>query len=125
MNESGLAPYRARKTMFDDRSDNVQKILMVIGQIPKGKVATYGQIAKLAGIPRNSRQVGSVLRNLPVGSGIPWYRVVNSKGEISERGDGDCTRTQRDALEEEQVCFNERSRISLKEYGWDPGAMDV
>jgi methylated-DNA-protein-cysteine methyltransferase-like protein len=106
--------------LLDDTSDNVQKILTVIRQIPKGKVATYGQIARLAGIPRNARQVGSVLRKLKVGANVPWFRVVNSKGEISQRGSGGCTPIQRQALEEENVSFDDKSRISLKQFGWQP-----
>ena len=69
--------------MLED--DNANCILMIVKQIPHGKVATYGQIAKLAGIPRNSRQVGTVLKTLPENSGVPWFRVVNSRGEISDR----------------------------------------
>ncbi len=111
--------------MLSESSDNVQKILMVIRQIPKGKVATYGQIAKLAGIPRNARQVGAVLRKLKVGANVPWYRVVNSKGEISQRGNNGCTPIQRQALEEEKVGFDAKSRISLKEFGWQPDSLGL
>jgi len=106
--------------MFDDKSDNAKKILTVVRQIPKGKVATYGQIASLAGIPRNSRQVGSVLKNLATGSRVPWFRVVNSKGEISLRADGKYNQVQRQALEEEKVRFDHKARISLDEFGWKP-----
>ena len=93
---------------------------MIVRQIPKGKVATYGQIARLAGIPRNSRQVGSVLRSLNDAK-IPWYRVVNSKGEISQRGDGSSCNIQRQALEEEKIEFDGRGRISLARFGWEAG----
>jgi len=101
----------------------------MISQIPEGRVATYGQIAKLAGFPRNARQVGAVLRSLPVGSKVPWFRVVNSKGEISRRAsteirsgnrklDRDCESDQRLLLEAEGVLFDEKSRVVLKEFRW-------
>lgn len=104
--------------MFDD--DNVNCILTIVKQIPRGKVATYGQVARLAGIPRNSRQVGTVLKTLPENSGVPWFRVVNSRGEISDRGDGTTRGRQRARLENEDVAFDERSRIPLDQFRWQP-----
>ena len=100
------------------KSNNVQAILTMVAQIPRGHVATYGQIARLAGIPRNSRQVGTVLKTLPHNSGVPWYRVVNSKGEISQRGKAVFESCQRETLEAEGVKFDVRGRICLKEFGW-------
>ena len=100
-------------------SDNVSRIITMVLQIPAGCVATYGQIAKLAGIPKNSRQVGSVLKNLP-GDDVPWFRVVNSKGEISQRGNASCVFNQRQALEEEGVEFDARGRVNLKQFQWRP-----
>ena len=99
-------------------SNNVQAILTMVAQIPRGRVATYGQIARLAGIPRNSRQVGTVLKTLSPNSGVPWFRVVNSKGEISQRGNADFESFQRETLEAEGVTFDGRRRICLKEFGW-------
>ena len=103
-------------------NENVEKILTVICQIPKGSVATYGQIAKIAGIPRNARQVGRVLRDLSDAS-VPWHRVVNSKGEISRGNatDTECTSIQREALEEEKVAFDAKGRVLLSKYQWQPG----
>ncbi len=98
--------------------ENTASILTMIQQIPVGKVATYGQIAKLAGIPRNSRQVGSVLRSLPHDSGIPWHRVVNARGQISQRGSGDSEIIQRNQLLAEGISFDEQGRISLVQFGW-------
>jgi methylated-DNA-protein-cysteine methyltransferase-like protein len=94
--------------------------MTMIRQIPRGKVATYGQIACLAGIPRNSRQVGAILRSLPTELDLPWFRVVNSKGEISFRGNPNSEQDQRAKLESEGVEFNDRDRISLKQFGWEP-----
>ena len=101
-------------------SENEARIITMVCQIPSGSVATYGQIAKLAGIPKNSRQVGSILRDLPTGDGVPWYRVVNSKGEISQRGNGSSEKSQREVLEDEGVQFNENGRIDLKRFQWRP-----
>lgn len=92
----------------------------MIKQIPEGNVATYGQIASLAGIPKNSRQVGTVLKALPANSGVPWFRVVNSKGEISQRKDENSESNQKMLLEDEGIEFSSRDRIPLKSYQWDP-----
>ena len=58
-------------------------IFQVIAQIPYGRVASYGQIARLAGIPKHSRLVGYVLKHMDAESSLPWYRVINSQGKIS------------------------------------------
>ena len=102
-------------------SENTDRILTVLSQIPPGRVATYGQIAKLAGLPRNARQVGVILSKLQDPS-IPWYRVVNSRGEISCRGSAENESIQKAALQEENVVFDSQGRISLSEFGWHPGS---
>jgi len=58
-------------------------IFQVIAQIPYGRVASYGQIARLAGIPKHARLVGYVLKHMDADSSLPWYRVINSQGKIS------------------------------------------
>ena len=58
-------------------------VWQIVFAIPKGKVATYGQIATMAGLPEQSRMVGRILSRLPKGSKIPWHRVINSQGKIS------------------------------------------
>lgn len=58
-------------------------VLHTVASIPPGRLSTYGDIAKAAGLPGNARFVGQVLKNLPRGSDIPWYRVINSQGKIS------------------------------------------
>ena len=58
-------------------------IFQVIAQIPYGRVASYGQIARLTGIPKHSRLVGYVLKHMDADSSLPWYRVINSQGKIS------------------------------------------
>ena len=68
-----------------ERKALYQQIYQTVQQIPYGKVATYGQIARLAGFPGYARQVGYALHATPAGIEIPWHRVINAKGEISLR----------------------------------------
>ena len=81
-----------------------ERIWQVVALIPKGRVATYGQIARLAGMPRHARLVGRTLRELPAGSRLPWFRVVNAKLAISTRAGGS-ENLQRQRLEAEGVEF--------------------
>jgi methylated-DNA-protein-cysteine methyltransferase-like protein len=90
----------------------------VIRRIPRGRVATYGQVAELAGLEGHARQVGYALHNLPERSGVPWHRVINAKGEISPRSAGDSHELQRLLLEAEGVEVDLRGRIDLKVYRW-------
>ena len=62
-----------------------RRLYAVVSRIPRGRVATYGQVAALAGLPRHARLVGYALSRLPAGSGVPWHRVVNAKGQVSLR----------------------------------------
>lgn len=89
-----------------------------IRRIPRGRVATYGQIAKLAGQPRCSRQVGRALRQLPPDQDVPWFRVVSASGEIATRGDGTGEDMQRVLLLSEGVQFTPSGRVNLRLCGW-------
>ena len=60
-----------------------ERIWQVVSSIPRGKVATYGQVARLAGLPGYARYVGYTMKTLPCDSKMPWFRVVNSKGQLS------------------------------------------
>lgn len=101
-----------------------EKIYAVIRRIPPGKVATYGQVAALAGLPGRARQVGASLRDLPDGSNVPWQRVINAQGTISARpGLGVAEGYQRHLLEEEGIEFNESGRTDFERFGWDPEAL--
>jgi methylated-DNA-protein-cysteine methyltransferase-like protein len=90
----------------------------VVRQIPRGAVATYGQVAELAGYPRQARQVGWILSGLPDGTDVPWQRVINAKGEVSPRAFGDSHLEQRALLEAEGVSFNARGRVDLRAHRW-------
>lgn len=97
---------------------NYQLIYATVRQIPKGKVATYGQVAELAGLPRQARQVGYALHALPAKTMVPWHRVVNAQGKISLRTEGGADTEQKRRLQREKVRFNERGVIDLKLYRW-------
>ena len=97
---------------------NYDKIYSVIKNVPEGCVATYGQIAEMAGIPRNARQVGYALSNLPQDKNIPWHRIINAKGEVSTRARLGRENVQRILLEEEGIEFDANGRVSLDEFGW-------
>ncbi|HEY8020664.1 MAG TPA: MGMT family protein [Thermoanaerobaculia bacterium] len=100
-----------------------RKIRAVVARIPRGRVATYGQVATYAGLPGHARQVGTALGCLADGSTLPWHRVINARGEISSRGDlGLHEGFQRHLLEEEGVVFDARGRIDLDRFGWEPAA---
>lgn len=109
-----LAPERRRESTWE-------KYYAVIRRIPRGRVATYGQVARLAGRPRHARQVGYALYALPEGSKLPWHRVVNATGGLSVgrvTPGGDLR--QRFKLEREGVRFDSNGRIPLKLHGWMP-----
>jgi methylated-DNA-protein-cysteine methyltransferase-like protein len=89
-------------------SEHYERIYAVVRRIPRGRVASYGQIAELAGIPRHARQVGYALHHLPGDSGIPWQRVLNASGEVAKRAYPEDARWQRDLLEDEGVEFDAR-----------------
>ncbi|HEX6097203.1 MAG TPA: MGMT family protein [Thermoanaerobaculia bacterium] len=93
-------------------------IWRVVRRIPRGRVATYGQIAELAGLEGHARQVGYALHNLPARNDVPWHRVINAKGEISPRSAGDSHELQRMLLEGEGVEVDLRGRIDLKKFRW-------
>ena len=90
----------------------------VVESIPEGRVATYGQVALLAGKPGRARLVGHALSSLDENSEVPWHRVINSRGEISRRGLGDSEHFQRILLESEGVVFTEGGRVNLVRYRW-------
>lgn len=90
----------------------------VVSEIPRGKVATYGQIAKLIGLPRHARHVGKALNKLPWGSDVPWYRVVNAQGSPYPTHAGEPSR-QTALLAAEGITFTDKGNVSLKKYRWN------
>ncbi len=97
-----------------------EMIYAIVKRIPRGRVATYGQIAKLGNLSGQARQVGYALNALSPNTRVPWHRVINAKGEISTRNDPKCEHRQRRLLEQEGIVFDERSRVVLVHFGWKP-----
>jgi methylated-DNA-protein-cysteine methyltransferase-like protein len=105
--------------MTDDAERVRARIWSVIQKIPRGRVATYGQIAALAGIAGQPRRVSQALRSAPAGSSLPWQRVVSAGGVLGlARYDAMAGWEQRLRLEQEGVRFGRGGRVSLAEYGW-------
>jgi len=91
----------------------------VVRRVPRGRVATYGTIARVAGLPGRARQVGYALAALPDSHDVPWHRIVNARGEVSARTAAvGYERLQRTLLEAEGVVFDDSGRISLDTFGW-------
>jgi methylated-DNA-protein-cysteine methyltransferase-like protein len=95
-----------------------QAILAVVRRIPRGRVATYGLVAQLAGYARQPRLAGYALRHAD--DSVPWHRVVNAAGTISPRADPDSVPLQQSLLEAEGVEFDHRYRIDLRRFLWRP-----
>lgn len=106
------------KSTFDPAS-----VYALVRKIPRGRVATYGQLAQLLGFPRHARHVGNALANLPEGITTPWHRVINADGQISMRltnWRSGSDELQRILLEAEDVQFSSEGKIDLKRFGWIP-----
>src|SRR5579871_2347926 len=112
---------KPKKTQTPDPEESLYgRIYAAVRRIPKGRVSTYGRIARLVRAP-GPRVVGYAMAALPAGTRVPWQRVVNHKGEISLRKGGDGELRQRRLLEAEGVHFSLRGRIDLRVYGWPKG----
>ena len=96
-----------------------ERVYRMVRRVPHGQVVSYGGVAALLGQPRAARGVGQALRALPEGSDVPWWRVINRNGEISNRGTIHGARLQRSLLEGEGVRFDTSGRIDWKRFGWD------
>lgn len=96
-----------------------ERIRAMVCSIPPGCVASYGQVARLVGLPRGARLVGRVLGSLPEGTEVPWHRVVSAAGSISLPADSAAGRLQRERLRDEGVAVL-RGRVSMARYGWQP-----
>ena len=103
--------------MADQTESVYQKMLLVVREIPPGRVATYGQIAWIVGAA-SPRMAGYALGGLSEDTDVPWQRVVNRHGGISPRGDPLATDRQRKRLIEEGIQFQPDGRIDLDRYGW-------
>jgi methylated-DNA-protein-cysteine methyltransferase-like protein len=100
----------------DKDVSSYDKIWKVVSQIPYGRVATYGQIAELAGLEGNARLAGYAMHAVKPERKLPWHRVINSQGRISLIGPS--AKRQRKLLEAEGIEFSPSGRIALKKFGW-------
>lgn len=105
------------KNLESSKEQKQKLIWQVIQAIPHGKVATYGQVAKLAGLPGLARFVGATLKQLPDGSKLPWHRIVNAQGRISFPELSERYTVQLELLTSEGIIFN-NGRINLKQHIW-------
>jgi methylated-DNA-protein-cysteine methyltransferase-like protein len=94
-------------------------VLAVVARIPKGKLASYGQVASLAGFPQRPRQVGMVLSGLPEGTKLPWHRVVNTRGYVPSRGRWWGAFEQIGRLRDEGIQVDDLGNLDLEAHRWD------
>jgi methylated-DNA-protein-cysteine methyltransferase-like protein len=106
--------------MSDPSQQRRARIYSVVALIPEGRVTTYGEIAAMAGLPGQARQVGYALAALRGVHDLPWHRVINAKGEISPRAHGEPDNRQRCLLESEGIEFDSNGRTSLSRFRWRP-----
>jgi methylated-DNA-protein-cysteine methyltransferase related protein len=112
---------KKRKPAAKEADSGWQRFYDAVRKVPRGKVATYGQIAEVAGLPGYARQVGYALAAIGRNTTVPWQRVINAQGRVSVRSSGPgSTIVQQQALEREGVIFDAGGRVSLKRYGWKP-----
>jgi len=102
-----------------NREERIRRILETIRDIPQGSVASYGQVADIAGITRGARQVGWALRQLPRGHDVPWHRVITASGRIAFAPDTAAFRKQRKLLIAEGVRVV-AGRVDMRRYRWQP-----
>ena len=105
-----------------DEGNWYQSVWKVVSEIPSGHVLTYGEVARLSGMPRAARRVSQALRRAPSDLNVPWHRVINSQGRISFPEDSSGWIRQKDRLEEEGVVFL-KGKVNLDRFGYR-GAVD-
>ncbi len=106
-----------------ERSPFTERVVRLIRSIPRGRVASYGQIAALAGFPAAARQVVRILHSLSTKERLPWHRVINSRGAISLTGRD--YELQRGLLEREGIEFGLGDRIDLERFLWRPKVLGL
>lgn len=102
-----------------DRETRMRRIWETVADIPQGRVANYGQIAEVAGIPRGARQVGYALRHAPDNLELPWYRVLTSSGKLAFDPNSSAFKRQRDHLAGEGVPVID-GKVDMAKYRWQP-----
>ena len=102
-----------------DRETRLKRIWETIQDIPRGRVANYGQVAEIAGIPRGARQVAYALRHAPKELELPWHRVITSSGKSAFDAGSRHFRMQRDRLREEGVVVP-NGQVDMSQFRWQP-----
>ncbi len=105
-------------------SDKMKQIWQTVAVIPKGKVASYGQIADLAGLPGRARLVGKALGLAPKSMKLPWYRVLRSNGQLAFKKNSQSAEKQKGLLQEEGVVVL-NNRVKLAQFGWQPDLAEI
>lgn len=98
-----------------------EAIWKVVRTIPRGRIASYGQVARLAGLPKNARMVGRALGEAPASLKLPWFRVMNAQGRIAMPVNSRGYREQSRLLREEGVVVA-KGKVDLKRFGWKAGS---
>lgn len=109
----------ALKPVDEEKIFVQSRVFTALAEVPPGTVVTYGQLARLAGLPNGARQVGRILGNLPRDTQLPWHRVINAAGKISLGLESPGFKRQKARLQREGIVFN-NNRVSLKKYNWQP-----
>jgi methylated-DNA-protein-cysteine methyltransferase-like protein len=116
------------KNINPESNTHYQKIWQTVQAIPYGKVATYGQVADLAGLPKRARLVGKALAYTPCqgwqGKVVPWYRVINAQGKISFPPQSHSFLQQQQRLQAEQVVII-GNKVNLRCYQWQPSLEEL
>jgi len=115
-NRRPAAPASTNQSHSTD-SNKSAPVFQVLAQIPSGCVATYGQVANLAGMPGAARYVGYCLRNLPEGSALPWHRVVAAGGRIALAEGSDAFASQLNKLNQEGIDLR-NGKVDMKRFQW-------
>lgn len=97
--------------------DSYERIWAIVRRIPRGRVATYGQVAEAAGLARQPRLAGYALHGVPAAARVPWHRVINAQGRISLPPNSAAGREQKRRLQDEGVAFI-KGRVDLARYRW-------
>jgi methylated-DNA-protein-cysteine methyltransferase related protein len=100
-------------------SESTSSILAILASIPRGRVASYGLVAELAGLPNGARQVVRILHSRADKDGLPWHRVIRKDGSIA-LPPGNGFELQSALLESEGIEVSSQGRIDLLHFGWNP-----
>lgn len=111
-------------TNKEPKPNPTERIWHTLTMIPVGKVASYGKIADLAGVPGRARYVGYCLKNTPVGMDLPWHRVVKSNGQLAFPSGTEMAKKQTSLLCAEGVTITNNGRVNMSEHAWQP-SLDI